>query len=259
MTTARVVGIDRLCLVSADVARFTAFYQSAFDARLLSNTTIAIGNERIELITFDEPGMPYPADAIASDVTFQHFAIVVTDMEAAYARLGELDGWRPISRGGPQRLPANTGGVTAFKFRDPEGHPLELLEFPPDAVPARWKNSATSSITLGIDHTAMSVADVDASIAFYASLGFHVSNRSTNRGVEQDRLDGIDGLCVEVIALSPPESTPHLELLCYAMRRSVAATGPHDIAATRVVLTADNALGEMRDPDGHRLIVSAIE
>lgn len=259
LTTASVVGIDRFCLVSTDISRLAAFYQSTFDARLLSNTAMAIGNERIELITFDEPGKPYPTDTIASDITFQHFAIVVTDMEAAFARLRELDGWQPISRGGPQRLPANTGGVTAFKFRDPEGHPLELLEFPRDAMPARWKNSAMSSIALGIDHTAISVADVDASIAFYVSLGFRVSNRSTNRGVEQDRLDGIDGTCVEVIALSLPKATPHLELLCYATRRAVAAAGSHDIAATRVVMTADNALDEIRDPDGHRLIVSAIE
>ena len=257
--TAHVARIDRFRLVSTDTARLAAFYAAAFDAQVRADTTLAIGNERIELIAFDEPGKPYPADVIASDVTFQHLALVVPDMDAAYARLREIDGWRPISRGGPQRLPPNTGGVTAFKFRDPEGHPLELLEFPRNAAPARWKNSEASSIAIGIDHTAISVADVDASVAFYQSLGLRVNNRSTNHGVEQDRLDGLDDTCVEVIALSPPEPTPHIELLCYKTRRSVVAAESRDIAATRVVFIGDATLGELHDPDGHRLIVFASE
>ena len=257
--TARVTRIDRFCLVSADAARLAAFYAAAFDAHVTDDTTLAIGNDRIELIAFDDPGKAYPSDATASDIVFQHFAIVVPDMGAAYTRLHSIDGWRPISRGGPQRLPPNTGGVTAFKFRDPDGHPLELLEFRRDAMPARWKNSELSSIAIGIDHTAISVADVDASVAFYQSLGLRVSNRSTNRGVEQDRLDGLNDTCVDVIALNPPEPTPHIELLRYSPRRSVAAAGPHDIAATRVVFIGDATLGELHDPDGHRLIVFASE
>ena len=32
-----------------------------------------------------------------------------------------------ISRNGPEALP---GGVVAFKFRGPDGHPLELIQFP---------------------------------------------------------------------------------------------------------------------------------
>ena len=91
-------------------------------------------------------------------------------MPAAYARLAAQPGWNTISTDGPQVLPASSGGVTAYKFRDPEGHPLELLAFPPDAIPARWqKVSATGC--LGIDHSAISVVDTDQSIKFYERLG----------------------------------------------------------------------------------------
>lgn len=263
-------SIDRFCLVSANATRLAAFYAAAFDARLLGRerrvpeqsartATLAIGDERIELMTFDDAGAPYPAAAIASDVTFQHFAIVVQNMQDAYLRLRGIDGWQPISRGGPQQLPADSGGVTAFKFRDPEGHPLELIQFCRDAMPARWEEVAASRIALGIDHTAISVADGAASIAFYAALGLRVGGRSTNHGPAQDRLDGIDDTSVEVVTLTAPVPTPHLELLCYASRRCVPPACARDVAATRTIFQADETLGTLQDPDGHRLVVEIIE
>ena len=97
--------------------------------------------------------------APGDDVRFQHFAIVARDMRAAFERLRNFAGWTRISRGGPRRLPASSGGVTAFKFRDPEGHPIELLHFPsrPGALPT-------------IDHTAISVYDAEKSIVFTSDL-----------------------------------------------------------------------------------------
>ena len=41
----------------------------------------------------------------------------------------------PITVGGPIRLPCASGGARAFKFRDEDGHPLELLEFHPEDRP----------------------------------------------------------------------------------------------------------------------------
>ena len=60
---------------------------------------------------------------------FQHMAIVVNDMTDAYQLVMANPRFRPVSRDGPVRLPDNSGGVTAFKFRDHDGHPLELLAF----------------------------------------------------------------------------------------------------------------------------------
>ena len=106
------------------------------------------------------------------DPPFQHFAIVVSDMTAAYANLQVLQNWTAISRW-PANSPPSSGGVTAFKFRDPEGHPLELLTFAPGPKSARWSLRSDNNY-LGIDHSAISVADTDRSVAFYSDwVGAH--------------------------------------------------------------------------------------
>jgi hypothetical protein len=145
-----------------------------------------------------------------------------------------LEGWTAITRPAPRRLPASSGGVTAFKFRDPEGHPLELLAFQPDTVPPRWRETPhRDGPCLGIDHSAIAVSGTAASAAFYQQvLGFSVVGGSLNRGREQEQLDAVPGAVVEVTALDPgSDHPPHLELLCYrspspreARRRRCAAT-----------------------------------
>lgn len=99
-----------------------------------SRVRLVLGSTRVDLVGARSEARPYPADVPGWSPLFQHFAIVVSDMSRAIARLGAATGWRPISLDGPQRLPASAGGVTAFKFRDPEGHPLELLFFPEDTA-----------------------------------------------------------------------------------------------------------------------------
>ena len=204
-------------------------------------------------------------------------------MAAAYTKLSAQGGWKPISTEGPQALPVSSGGVTAFKFRDPEGHPLELLAFPPDAVPERWQGS--DATFLGIDHSAISVADTPQSIEFYRRLGLQRSGGSCNTGPEQDRLDGAEGTIVEVTALAPVEVPPHVELLCYrkVLDRNRNVSGVNDVVATQLILSTHSvaaldalctqsadalvsgpvsfedgvARAMVRDPDGHLLRLEA--
>ena len=210
-------------------------------------TLLRLGRQEVELVAFARPGRPYPPGSAASDRWFQHMAIVVSDMRAAYARLSARRGWTPISTAGPQRLPERSGGVTAFKFRGPEGHPLELLEFPPERTPGAWQGPHGAEPCLGIDHSAIAVADTAASVAFYARLGFTASGRSLNQGIEQERLDGAPGAKVEVTALRQRDADgpPHLELLRYlppsAGRPAPPDARGDDVAATRLVLQASDA------------------
>ena len=91
-------------------------------------------------------------------------------------------------RNGPERLPPNTGSVTAYKFRDPEGHPIELTMFPPGVGSAEWDQTPGSlnAVFLGIDHSAIAVASSTGAIAFYRGLlGMSVPFQTTNRGPEQ--------------------------------------------------------------------------
>lgn len=195
-------------------------------------------------------GAPYPAALPPWIPLFQHFAIATGDMAAALERLAQAGGWTAITQGGPQTLPPWSGGVTAFKFRSPEGHPLELIAFPGE----------TGRPSLRIDHSAISVADAERSVAFYQALGFHLGARSLNQGPEQERLDGLEGARVQVVALTPAaRPAPHLELLAYLgdyPRGAPAAEG--DVAATRLVFCADAERSVMRDPDGHRLEIEPL-
>ena len=167
-------------------------------------------------------------------------------MEAAYSWLRACAGWTAITRPAPQRLPASSGAVTAFKFRDPEGHPLELVAFPPDNVPPRWRQAPhRHGPCLGIDHSAIVVSDTAQSVAFYQQvLGFSVAGGWLNRGREQEQLDAVPGAVVEVTVLDPGSGNPpHLELLCYrspGRPRGAPALPSNDIAVTRLTLEVDD-------------------
>jgi catechol 2,3-dioxygenase-like lactoylglutathione lyase family enzyme len=214
-----------------------------------ASITLSLGPTRLDLTPAGPGARPYPKTLPPWSARFQHLAIVTADMAAAMERLRQADGWTAISRNGPERLPPSSGGVTAFKFRGPDGHPLELISFPGGDNAPR------------IDHSAISVADSARGIAFYEALGLTVGTRSLNRGPEQDRLDGVAGAQVEVTALIPPAArTPHIELLCYGgEHRRGPVAGLADVAATRLILAG--ARGEpgsrpsrtlmLRDPDGH--------
>ena len=148
----------------------------------------------------------------------------------------------------------SSGGVQAFKFRDPDGHPLELLQFPTDKTPDAWRHRRRlgGQIGFGIDHSAISVADAEASAAFYRPRGLDTGKRTVNEGPAQQRLDGLAAVEVAVVPMKPQAGTPHLELLGY--RTPKGQSGPalqaNDVAATRIVWRG-NAARLISDPDGH--------
>ncbi|MCB1486249.1 MAG: VOC family protein [Bauldia sp.] len=246
---------------------------------------IAVGAKVIELVAFDPPGEPYPAARASNDQWFEHVALVAGDIDAAWAKLAAV---RPetITKGVPDLLPPNTGSVTAFKFRDPEGHPLELIAFPPGVGDPVWQQGSGPGIR-GYDHTAIAVTDIGQSLAFYEGLlGFRVAGRSLNHGPAQDRLDGLSACVVDVVALQPAGvPTPHVELLHYrtpAGRMLSSVVKANDIAATRQVHKVDDldalivrletagttfvspgvvrledgqGAASVRDPDGHMVVL----
>jgi catechol 2,3-dioxygenase-like lactoylglutathione lyase family enzyme len=267
-------ALVRVGLNSPDAPRLLQFYERAFGAQRQpgthlspaaplppgARTVLSLGDATLEVCQFDVPGRPYPSNLPPDDPRFQHLCIVVSDMRAAMERLSQTRGWSSISTDGPENLPVSNGGVTAFKFRDPDGHPLELLQFAADKIPAHWRNLGRHDIHLGIDHSAISVIDAGRSIRFYENLGLHRTSQTLNQGAAQQRLDGVTAPVVDVVALTPPQPTPHVELLHYhaAVRPTHAAPAVNDIAATRLVFAAASAPSDpedclIQDPDGHFL------
>jgi len=299
--------LDRVALIVSDLDRAEDDYAGTFGAlveqrdhiepsvtRVLCiphargrRSLLRLGRERIELLEFtDFAGLPYPPDSTSTDLWFQHVAIVVNDMRSAYERVMANRRFRPISRQGPVRLPDSSGGVTAFKFRDHDGHPLELLAFPLDRVPGEWRAVNGSGPFLGVDHTAIAIRDTAISARFFWSVfGFSIGTRTENRGPEQDALDNVDGVHVSVTQMAADLPAPRLELLHYHVgtRRPIpAGTASNDITATHSVVqvtsldaTADALarhgvrLGDddfmilrggiravlISGPDGHRFLV----
>jgi catechol 2,3-dioxygenase-like lactoylglutathione lyase family enzyme len=242
--------LARIEMVCGDLEILAEFYQAAFGflrpgrgltLAISSGVELRLGSQAIRLIRAQPGGRPYPADVAGWSPLFQHIAIVVADMARAYTHLSTIPGWTRISTSGPQVLPAASGGVSAFKFSDPEGHPLELIAFPPGAVPPQWRTTL-QDVCLGIDHSAISVSSTATSVNFYKSLGLDRSSGSLNVGREQAMLDDVPDAVVEVTALTPAQTTPHVELLCYQgdFDRRVPAQAANDATATRLVLTVES-------------------
>jgi catechol 2,3-dioxygenase-like lactoylglutathione lyase family enzyme len=226
-----------------------------------------------------------PVDSRANDRWFQHIAIIVSDMDRAYQKLRRYKVRHASSA--PQTLPesiSNAAGTQAFYFRDPDGHFLEILQFPPDKGDAKWHRKGEQRLFLGIDHTAIVVADTDASVRFYQDqLGMQVAGTSENLGFEQEHLNGVFGAHLKITALRAP-SGPGIELLEYLSpadgRDLPSITQANDIAHWRIHFRCErlprdnsswtNAAGQspaltepvaplpmtLRDPDGHALLLS---
>jgi catechol 2,3-dioxygenase-like lactoylglutathione lyase family enzyme len=294
MKLAPVCCLARIEMVCGDPEALAEFYRAAFGflttgrafpPAMRGDVELWLGDQTIRLIGAEPGGRSYPADVAGWSPLFQHIAIVVADMARAYAHLRAIPGWSAISTSGPQILPATSGAVGAFKFRDPEGHPLELIAFPPGAASRQWQ-TRSQKLCLGIDHSAISVSSTATSIDFYESLGLDRSGGSLNVGREQAMLDDVPDAVVEVTALTPAYATPHVELLCYRgdFDRRTPAQAVNDATATRLVLTVESRatleaicaqasgallsgpeLGEdnlygalLRDPDGHLICLEAM-
>jgi len=274
-TSSAVPRVDSVELVVSDGEAERRFYTQAFGFTDLGSHRIvggrverlALGEQRLDLVRFDKPGAPIPRSARSSDRDFQHIAIIVSDMQRAWTRVERFN-IRHVSAA-PQVLPQwnpNAGGIAAVYFRDPEGHPLELLHFPPGKGAPQWH--AAAPLFLGIDHTAIAVADTAASTRFYQALGLTVRGRSDNYGIEQARLSGVPGAHVLITAVRFAQA-PGIEFLHYvrpASSQQRESALPHDLAATRTELVEPRALALcerfaqaqrlpggclLRDPDGH--------
>ncbi len=271
--------LETISLTVSDTERLVRFYADAFGAATLDRsrrsgesfarlmgirgaaatvTTLGIGDERVELVAFDEPGLPIPPDSRSNDLWFQHFALITTGIDDAWTR-ARAAGATPIGATAPVTLPAASGGVRAIKFRDPDGHPLELLQFPDGRSPPRWTRAAAGGRTLlGIDHSAIAVADTGRSDAFYAGLlGLEVATNSLNVGPEQEALDGSFNAVVEVTGLELGDASgPHVEFLCNripATGRPIPVTArADDIAATRLVIAVADLDGVVDEAIGTR-------
>lgn len=265
-------SLSHVAMTVRDLQRSVAFFCEVLGFQRIASSEhatattarLSLGDEIIELIASAHPqGEDYPADTRGHDHWFQHLAIVVRDINTAYARL-RRHGVRHVSPA-PQTLPPwndKAAGIRAFYFRGPEGHFLELIQYPSGKGQPRW-HRPTARLFLGIDHTAIVVADTQASVAFYCNqLGLEVAGESENFGPEQEQLSGVAGARVRITTLRAAEGLG-IELLEYISptdgRRRPRRARPSDLLHWQTVLNVDHARQlSTCDPDGHRLVLRPV-
>ncbi len=168
---------------------------------------LRLGAEEIELTDYlTSGGRAIPEDARSNDLSFQHIAIVVSNMDSAYSRLRKFN-VQHVSTG-PQTLPKTipaAEGIKAFYFRDPAGHNLELIYFPAGKGNPKWQQG-NGKIFLGIDHTAIGVSKTEASKKFYGDLlGVKYQGQSFNFGTEQEHLNNVKGASLHISGNKAPD------------------------------------------------------
>ncbi len=302
-------AVDSIAMTVSDMNRSVAFYRNVLNFEPVSDGEVGgddyehlygvfgaririvklkLGDETLQLEQFvASPGRPIPGDSKSNDGWFQHIAIVVSDMDRAYSRLREHQVQHASA--GPQLLPKwnlSAGGISAFYFRDPDGHTLEVLNFPAGKGDAKWQRK-TDRLFLGIDHTAIVVANTDTSLRYYRdTLGLRVAGNSENYGIEQERLNNVFGARLRITALRAA-SGPGVELLEYLAPRTgrptPVDTQTNDLWSWRINMRADVNAAEyaarqqhydhispgtirfgsnpertglmLRDPDGHAALL----
>jgi catechol 2,3-dioxygenase-like lactoylglutathione lyase family enzyme len=165
-----VQAVAMVGLTVSDMDRSIDFYTTVLDFEKVSDDELAgepyedlhgvfgtrmrvvrlrLGQEYLQLTEFlAPPGRPAPVDSRSNDRWFQHVAIIVSDMDRAYARLRQFRVQHAST--GPQLLPKtipNAAGIRAFYFRDPDGHPLEVLQFPPGKGDPRWQRTEEPALS----------------------------------------------------------------------------------------------------------------
>ncbi len=179
---------------------------------------LRLGEQIVELTQYVSPptGRPIPVPSYSNDEWFEHMAIVVSDMDAAYKILQENNVQQisayPITI--PQTNPG-AAGIKAIKFHDPEGHDLELLYYPPGKGEPSFRKP-TNKLFLGLSHTAMTVGSTEKGVTFYRDLlGLEVGGFTLNTGATQEVLDNLFNDTCRVTEMMPVSAPPHIEFLGY--------------------------------------------
>ena len=224
--SAQVSKVEAVGITVRDMETSVNFFHNVLSFNKTSDQTLdeqharivrmKLGDELIELTQFiPSDGRAIPADMQSNDLYFQHIAIVVSDMDKAYAVLSKYMVGHISTV--PQTIPMSNkaaAGVKAFYFHDPDNHDLELIYFPKGKGQPKWQQP-NGQLFLGIDHTAIGITNTDKSMSFYQDLlGFEHKGESWNMGMEQIDLSNVKSASLHITALRAVAG-PGVEFLQY--------------------------------------------
>ena len=138
-------AVDGVGITVQDLDRSVEFYTKVLFFEKVSNVEalaagirqrvvrLRLGGEFLELREHPDPKTMPGA--------FQHIAIVVNDID-------QVDLW--LRRHRVEHARPGAAGVRAFSFKDPDGYPLEIRQYPSGTGHPRW-HFQSRSVFLGID------------------------------------------------------------------------------------------------------------
>jgi len=229
--------VDAIGITVKEMNRSLQFYTAVLGFKKISDTEYAgeqyeklkgifglhirvvrlqLGEEFIELTDYLTSGCrSIPEDQKSNDLSFQHIAIVVSDMGRAFQQVKKFN--VEFVSTAPQTLPKSipgAEGIKAFYFHDPDNHNLELIYFPKGKGQTKWQTS-NGKIFLGIDHTAIGVSSTERSHQFYADLlGIERKGDSWNKGIEQEHLNNVEAASLHITGYRSANG-PGIEFLEY--------------------------------------------
>ncbi len=314
-TYAQVTGVGDIGITVKDMNRSVKFYEEVLGFKKVSDNEFSgtayeslnnlfglnirvvkmqLGDEFIELTDYlTAGGRSIPEDQKANDLSFQHIAIVVSDMDKAFQQLKKFS-VEYVSTS-PQTLPVTNvaaSGIKAFYFHDIDDHNLELIYFPKGKGNPKWQTSQ-GKIFLGIDHTAIGVSSTEISQKFYQDiLGIERKGDSWNFGMEQEHLNNVEGASLHITGFRAAAG-PGVEFLQYlvpgpgkkypadtraddiwfwqttlftanaeALHNKLRSSGYGFISKQIVDINANGIQSKsfiVKDPDGHAVLVKEIE
>ena len=236
-----------------------------------------LGDEFIELMQFQTPrGRPLPVDSRSNDRWFQHVAIIVSDMDKAYASFARASrGLRVHRPAAPARLESECRRHRGVLFSRPRQQQPRSARVSARARARRNGSARTRSFSASITPRSWS-SSTDRSLAFYRDrLGperrgaqrqlRHRAGTPEQRGGRAPAHHGAarrhkvpvssssNTSRPPMAAPSPPtraRQTPGTGRSICARRRTPRAS----IALPRRELGYDNA-SIVRDPDGHATLI----
>jgi len=194
-------GLAHVAFRVSDLGKTGAFYESLLGYKepfsvkdSTGNTTIAfvkVNDEQyVELFSGDERGQGQ----------LDHFALYTDDLAAMRSYL-VVQGVRIFADIHKGRV-----GNSFLTIRDPDGHPIEILQYSPNSLTARTQGKfmPDSRISNHITHVGIMVNSVGSSMKFYRDiLGFHEFSRGG--GQQPGWVD-----------LQAPDGSDYIELLPFS-------------------------------------------
>jgi lactoylglutathione lyase len=181
------LGIAHVAFRVSDAAKSTAFYQSLLGyqqpfALQAENGKPAISFIKVNDLQYIEL---FPGDA-RSQGQLDHFAFYTSDLAAMRSYLS--------AHGVPIAEDTHLGrvGNSFFTIRDPDGHPVEILQYAPNSLTARAQKKfmPATRISGHITHVGILVGSLGSALTFYRdTLGFREFSREVGTNGQTSRVD----------------------------------------------------------------------